>query len=196
MPTFAELLATPDADIEAIAAHLDALSDERRIEETRAVGPEAQRRLWRLARGRLTSLSDFVPSDRAPLEPVRHFGRNTLPAFRMFEKRFCRPGPGYDADVLWGYNEGTTRKLVGPGYFVLRTTDGDARGETVVDYYQVPPSKPDGWPRVIPNTVGPQRLVYAFMHDFMRKVSDHVTIGRAYKNDRETPNCFLLCRER
>lgn len=195
MLTFAEMLATPHADIEAVAAHLDRLDSERRIAEVRAVGPDAQRRLWRLARGRLLTLDHFVPPDRAPLETVRHYGRNTLPAFKIFEKRFCRPGPGHDDSVRWGYNEGSTRPLVGPGYFVLRETGGDARGEVVVDYEMIPPDKPAEWPAIKPNTAGLQRFVYAYMHDYMRKVSDHVSIGRAYRRDRETPNCFLLCRE-
>ena len=75
------------------------------------------------------------------------------------------------------------------------TVELTARGEVVVDYEMIPPDKPAEWPAIKPNTAGLQRFVYAYMHDYMRKVSDHVSIGRAYRRDRETPNCFLLCRE-
>ena len=190
-----DMILSPDADIDSIAAHLDGLDHDARVEASRSLGPKAQRKLWSLARGRAVSLDDIVPPDRGPLETVRHYGRNTLPAFTHFEKRFCRPPQDADDSVLWGYNEGSARPLVGPGYFVCRGTDGDSRGESVVDYYQVPPGKPATWPAIRPNTSGAQRFVYAFMHDFLRRVSTHVTIGRAYKLDRETPNCFTLCRE-
>jgi hypothetical protein len=190
-----EMILSSDADITAIASYLDGLDHDERVTQSRSLGAKPQRRLWDLARGRAVSLDDIVPADRGPLETVRHYGRNTLPAFTLFEKRFCRPPESADTSVLWGYNEGTARPVVGPGYFVCRTTDGDSRGETVVDYYQVPPGKPATWPAVRSNETGIQRFVYGFMHDFLRRVSTHVTIGRAYKLDRETPNCFTLCRE-
>lgn len=193
--TLAERILEPDADIGTIAAWLDGLDPARRLEETRALGPKPQRVLWRLCRGRVATLADFVPKDRPALQPVRHFGRNTLPAFTRFEKRFCRPPEGEDRSILWGYNEGSTRTVVGPGYFVVRSTEGDSRGETVIDYTAVPPDKPAEWPAIKPNERGLSLVVYAHMHDFMRKVSAHVTVGRAYRHGRETPNCFVLCRE-
>lgn len=183
-------------DIDAIAAHLDGLDHATRLAEVMALGPKAQRILWDLARGQAVTLADMVPTDRGPLETVRHFGRNTLPAFKRFEKRFCRPAADAPAqDVLWGYNEGATRQVVGPGYFICRATPDDSRGAAVVDYYAVPPGKPSDWPRIRSNEWRLQKLVYAKMHDFLRKVSDGVTIGRAYRRDRQTPNCFMLCRE-
>lgn len=193
--TLAERILEPDAEIGALAAWLDGLDAARRLEETRGLGPKAQRTLWRLCRGRVATLFDFVPKDRAAMQPVRHFGRNTLPAFTLFEKRFCRPPEGEDRSTLWGYNEGMTRPVVGPGYFVVRATEGDSRGESVIDYTRVPPNKPAEWPAIRFNERGLSRFVYAGMLDFMRKVSAHVTIGRAYRKGRETPNCFVLCRE-
>lgn len=194
MSRLVELLRDSHTPIEEIEQYLDNLDGETRVAESRAVGPSEQRRLWRLARGRAVTLDDIVPPDRGPLEPVRHYGRNTLPLFRIFEKRFCRPSGG-QKDVLWGYNEGVTRSAVGPGYFVTRLTERDSRGEVVIDYYQVPTEKPEAWPSIVTNDVFPAKLVYGQMHDYLRKVSRHVTIGRAYKKDRETPNCFTLCRE-
>jgi hypothetical protein len=40
-----------------------------------------------------------------------------------------------------------------------------------------------------------QRFVYARMHDFLRKVSAHVSIGRAWREHKATDNYFVLCRE-
>jgi hypothetical protein len=65
----------------------------------------------------------------------------------------------------------------------------------VVDYWSVPPEKPAEWPTIKSNESGLQRLVYAHMEDFLRKVSTHVSIGRAWRERRETPHHFLLCRE-
>ena len=194
MSRLVELLQDNRTTIQDIEQYLDGLDGETRVAESRAVGPAEQRRLWRLARGRKVTLDDIVPADRGPLESVRHYGRNTLPLFRIFEKRFCRPSDG-QIEMLWGYNEGVARAAVGPGYFVTRLTEGDSRGDVVIDYYQVPSEKPDAWPSIVSNDGFPSKLVYGQMHDYLRRVSRHVTIGRAYKKDRETPNCFTLCRE-
>jgi hypothetical protein len=198
--TLGDLILARDADIAAIERFLDGLADDERVAESLSLKPKAQRRLWDLAADRAVTLDQLVPPS-VGAEPVRHFGRNTLPAFTRFEKRFRRPPAELSArdgggDVLWGYNEGATRPLVGPGYFVVRNTKGDTRGDAVVDYYSVPPQTPEGWPAVKPNDTGVSRVVYGFMHDFLRRVSDHLTIGRAYKHDRRTDNCFVLCRER
>jgi len=192
-----DLILCANPDLEAIAAFLDGKAPNVRIEETRALGAPEQKALWRLTVGRATTLDDLVPPDYGPLEPVRHYGKNTLPVFALFEKRFCRPTPGAAGEerVLWGYNEGTSRPLIGPGYFVVRESPTDPRGATVVDYFTVPPEKPDGWPKIVPNEHGLQCFVYAQMHDYLRRVSTHVSIGRAWRKHRETPNHFLLCRE-
>ncbi len=194
MGQFVDRVMAASPDLDGLEAWLNGLDPDTRRAETEAMHPKAQRRLWALARGRAVRLDDLVPPERAG-ETVRHWGRNTLPLpISRFEKRFYRP-PGGEADgALWGFNEGATRKLIGPGYFIARETQGDSRGAAVVDYYQVPPRAPDGWPAVKPNTSGLQRFVFAEMHDFLRRVSPHVCIGRAYKRDRRTDNCFMLCR--
>lgn len=195
-----DMILGADAQIDAIATYLDGLDDNARVEEATSIGGKAQARLWDLADGRSVSREDIVPTDRAALETVRHHGRNSLPVFTRFEKRFCRPPEDaqHAGDHLWGFNFGPTMGLVGPGYFVARATPGDDRGEFVVDYYQVPPEKPaiEDWPALKSNEQGLQVLVYSKMHDFLRKVSDHVTIGRAFKKDKITNNFFVLCRER
>lgn len=184
------------ATAEQLETHLDALSSSERIEEARALNPKLQRTLWSLCEGRAPSLAQMVPLDSSPEAQVRHFGRNTLPAFKFFEKRFCElPEDARGEErVLWGYNEGPTRALVGPGYFVCRLADEGAPGAVVIDYEQLPSRAPEGWPELKPNERGVSRFVYAYMQDYLRRVSDHVTIGRAYRHGKESPNYFILCR--
>jgi hypothetical protein len=195
MQSLRERILARGADPDEIASWLDGLDPKQRVAETRELDPEAQRRLWTLCRGRAVRFDDLVPPDRGALETVRHYGRNTLPAFRLFEKRFCRPDAAA-GPVLWGYNEGVTRRFVGPGYYVCRQTPGNPRGDVVIGYNLVPTTRPPGWPILLPNTVPPQRFVYGFMEDFLRRLSAHVSIGRAWRRDRETTNFFVLCRER
>ena len=115
--------------------------------------------------------------------------------FRRAEKRCCRAPEGTETEGLWGYNEGSTRGLVGPGYFVCRETGGDERGAIVIDYTLVPGGKCEEWPEIEPNEKGVSRFVYSGMQDFMRPISAHVSIGRAYIKGKESNNYFVLCRE-
>ena len=179
-----------------IAALLDGLAPAERVAAIRAAGRPQQRRLYRAVEGHGgLRLGDLVPSQRRALETVRHFGRNTLPAFTHFEKRFCRP-EGQDAAApfeLWGYNFQSTSLFTGPGYYVA--CEDAAHGEVLIDYTKLPPHAPPGWPAVKSNERGLSRLIYAFMVDRLRRVSEHVTIGSAIKNGREIGSWFLLCRE-
>ena len=187
------LLRANPMDIEALGAALDAMDHEQRVGFIRATSGGDQRRLWDAAEGRSTSLEDIVPADVAPGTEVIHVGQNSLPVFRAFEKRFCRDDARPDG--LYGYNEGQTRPLIGPGYFVAHMFD--ERGEVGVDYHMVPPSEanlPSAWPAVKPNEQGLQVLVFAKMVDYLRKVSSHVTIGKAWKKGKETPTVFVLTR--
>jgi hypothetical protein len=161
-----------------------------------------QRRLYAVAaQAEAISLPDLVPAARAVREEVRHHGRNTLPvpkAFRTFEKRFCRPDDG--TARLFGYNEGASVRWFGPGYFVAYPVRDNpvwaARGDVVVDYFQVPDRAVVGsWPRVVPNEQGLQRLVFAGTRDFLRRVTDGVSIGAAYKGERSLDHYFVLVRD-
>ena len=64
-----------------------------------------------------------------------------------------------------------------------------------VDYNQVPPSQPEGWPEIASNNRGLPRLVFGFMVDTLRGVSEHVTIGSAARRGRDLGSWFVLCRE-
>ncbi len=193
------LIHRPAARIAELGEYLDGLSPDHRLHETRQLGGRDQARLYELAaEAAPLDLAHFVPADRGELREVIHDGRNTLPVFTTFQKRFCRPAPG--ADRLFGYNEGVTRALLGPGYFVAHPTAGnrewEARGAVVVDYFMVPDGPVvSGWPKVVPNSRGLQLLVYQGTRDFMRRVSQHVSIGAAFKGERPLGAYFTLCRQ-
>ena len=179
-----------------IAGFLDGLTHDERVSAVRSLGRSEQRRLYEAVDGFLpVALAELVPPGVAELEPVRHFGRNTLPAFQLFEKRFCRPG---DTDPekpeqLWGFNFQTLSWVTGPGYFVARPSPD--RSEVLVDYNLVPPGHPLGWPDVRPNDRGLSRFVYGFMIDTLRRVSEHVTIGSAARRGKDLGSWFVLCRQ-
>ncbi len=179
-----------------VARTLDSMGHAERVQAIRAVGRAEQRRLYEAVGGfRPLRMIDAVPASSAALTPVRHYGKNTLPAFSHFEKRFCRP-PDADPqqpDRLWGYNHSPVSGLVGSGYFVLRPDP--ARGELLVDYNLLPEGKPPAWPEIRSNERGLSRFVYGFMIDTLRGVSEHVTIGSAARHGKDLGSWFLLCRE-
>ena len=186
-------------DLPALATLLDARSGpELRADiETRARADIL--RIWALAEHAAPlGLEHFVPAGRVA-EPVHHAGWNSIPLFarwRRFEKRFARMADG--VQTLVGYNEGVARSWMGPGYFVFRQSETDphkARGAVYVDYLTVPDGKvPEGWPTVVENEKGLQRFVYSGTQDFMRAVSDRLSVGMPYKGETELPFPFVLVR--
>lgn len=196
------LLDSHGVRIAEVTRWLDALHPRLRLEALRALDRHGQRRLYTLAAmAPALTLDDLVPADRPDRAEVRHLGRNTLPvpaAFRVFEKRVCRPLDG--SRRLFGYNEGASRRWLGPGYFVARPVTESpvwaARGDIVVDYFQVPDGPvAETWPAVVPNTEGPQRFVFHRTRDFLRRVSEGVCVGVAYRNDRSLDHYFVLARD-
>jgi hypothetical protein len=145
-------------------------------------------------------ISDVLPDQIEPCQEVILSGMNTLPLpkdLKRFEKRVCVPKDR--KDVLFGYNEGVTRKMIGPGYFVLKSTKGnpkwEQRGGLVVDYFEVPDSDVvAGWPEIKKNSQGLQFFVYNNTRDFLRKITDRVSIGVAYKKEKCLDHYFLLLR--
>jgi hypothetical protein len=186
-----------------IARLLDGMTHAARVAAVRALGRPEQRALYEAVSGwKPLRLVDLVPPHVADLAPVRHHGKNTLPAFTLFEKRFTRPR-GQDAekpDELWGYNYQPTPvvgSLTGPGYYLA--IQDRARAEVLIDYTRVPAanagSLPAGWPAVRRNERGLGRFVYGHMIDTLRGVSEHVTIGSAARHGRDMGSWFVLCRE-
>lgn len=196
------LLDKKDIDLKRLHEVLDGLGHVGRVETIRGWGKDVQARLYEAAKGyKPLTLDDFVPPNLDPLVEVIHHGKNSLPAFTHFQKRFCKPKPpeaGAEAPAeLWGYNHQTMAPVTGPGYYVTHLPEGrdGAEGEVDIDYRKIPPTKPAEWPEILPNEAKLGRLVYAGMVDIMRGVSTHVTIGRAMKGGKFMDAWFVLCRE-
>lgn len=185
-------------NMQELAAYLNALQHSERVQEINKLNAKLQSILWDSAKGgeRLT-LDYFVPQNRKVGEPVIHWGKNSLPFFNQFKKPMCRTS---DPKKLVGYNDSPAGFIVGNGFFVTRETtaaDDDNNG-IVIDYTLVPTEKAAHWPEIPAsgnNRLG--ALIYGGNLDFMRRVSDHVSIGRAKKpnTERWMPAWFLLCRE-
>jgi hypothetical protein len=183
-------------DVREIASFLDSLGSLERLAAVRSLGRREQRALYGAAEGAFgLRLVDLVPESVPDLTPVRHHGRNTLPLFTHFEKRFCRPR-GADRKQpgeLYGFNFQALSFATGPGYFVA--SEDPARGEVRIDYRRLPPERPESWPEVRRNEVGLARFVYGFLEDTLRRVSEHVSIGSAARHGRDLGSWFVLCRE-
>jgi hypothetical protein len=187
-------------DLPHLTKVLDELGHPGRLATIRGWEHATQAKLYEALQGyKPVTLDDYVPTDVAPLKEVIHHGKNSLPAFTHFQKRFCKPSA--ESDRLWGYNQnpGFVMWFAGPGFYVARK-DEEHPGEVAIDYTQIPPSKPDAWPSIEPNAkgIGP-RAVYGNMVDVMRGLSKHVSIGRAQRvrhGKREWMDAwFVLCRE-
>ncbi len=187
------LLERDPIPIDEVAARLDALSAERRLAAARAIPGRLQARLFEAAAARPPlGLEDLVPAGVPPMRPVRHFGRNSLPLFRCFEKRFCRPEGELGSRRLFGYNHQRLAWATGPGSMVAYP---GPNGEVWIDYREIPDRVPEGWPPPRPNDRGLAKLVYGNMVDHLRRVSKHVTVGRAFRPDQPENAWFVLCRE-
>jgi len=187
------LLRSGNFDVADVGRRLDALDPALRLTAVRALGAGAQARLYEAAKDvRKLRLDDLVPREVAPMREVVHEGKNSLPAFSLFAKAFCRPKP--EAQELWGYNRTSrlVQKAVGPGYFVAYEGPGD---ELLIDYTRLPNDKAPGWPEILTNEERLSRFVYAGMLDALRAVSTHVTVGRAIRNGKVQDNWFVLCRQ-
>ncbi|MDX2009620.1 MAG: hypothetical protein SFW67_05500 [Myxococcaceae bacterium] len=178
----------------ALAEHLDAVPAAQRLAETLALDASHQARLFDVVQGaRRFTLDDLAPATTPPLVGVRHEGRNSLLAFTRFAKVFAVPDEAPKvASERWGFNatSGLVTVTVGPGYFVA-VQQGD---EVLVDYTRLPPRPLDGAPRVLGNDERLSYFVYNRTRDVVRGVSAHVSIGRAWRGERQLDNWFVLCR--
>lgn len=145
----------------------------------RSLGGRQLRRLWELAHHDPRPLA---PADLAPADgSVRVLpGKNHLPFFSWFEKRFARIG-----DQIVGYNETGWEKLwVGPGHFVALASPEHPH-EVWIDYRQQPVSQHADFPPLHDNDraygwPGPlSRLVYGGLVDQVVRVDEHLLIGRS-----------------
>jgi len=190
MPTFRELLDQPSTTLPDLSKHLASLPSDTRIHECRALGKKQQRRLWALAEsGEPLSPEHMVETAAAQGEPVRWYGRNTLPAFVLFEKRFRL----HEGRVVGINVQPLIQWLTGPGYFTCRIDDQKPR-ELLIDYTLLPTSNPEGWPVVKSNKAGFSRFIYYNMYDYCRMVSPDVVIGAATRLGKPIDQYFVLCR--
>jgi len=190
------LLHAATVDLNATAEEFEAAPPRERVAITESLDRSDQEKLWHAAAGRPVSIGEMVPRDLGPLRPVIFHGKNSLPAFTHFQKRFCRPAADVDRDELWGYNYQPTAwlaPLTGPGYFVAYDSSG--LGSVAVDYTRIPAGKPAEWPEIHDNSYRLSRFIYNGTIDYLRRVSEHLLIGRATRAGKEMPNWFLLCRE-
>jgi hypothetical protein len=179
-----------------ISVYLDSLSPDARVEQMLSVTGKRVAALYDLvAGGPPVRIADFLPEGLKDGEMAIFEGRNSLPAFTRFQKRFVRKGK----DVV-GYNHQIsavpTGLFTGPGYFV--TLDGDEThpDELLFDYTITPPFFPSQFPAYKPNESGLSRLVYANMKDYCRRVARGVVVGEAFKNGKRENAWFSLSSRR
>ena len=192
MPTLADLL-DQKKSLPDIQSHLAALGGEGRIRETRALGKKQLARLYDVAATGVPLTPEHMisaPPNGDPELGHRWYGRNSLPAFRLFETRFIR----HDGGIYgFNFNPALVTFVSGPGYFFCRVDDKKPR-ELLIDYTKVPATAPASWPAVKENGAGLSRFVYQDMYDYCRRVTDDVVIGAATRLGTPIGQFFVLCR--
>ncbi len=180
-----------------ISAFLDSLDGAARVATCRAMPGRLQAALWKLCQGAPpVTVDDMVSHEvdgqevaAAPGQTVIWAGKNSLPLFTLFEKRFARLG-----DAVVGYNHQSISWLTGPGYYTC-VIKPERPSEVLFDYTQIPSTTPpDEWPAVKPNTRGLSFFVYRNMHDYCRRVARGVVLGEATRLGKPIDSYFLLAR--
>lgn len=184
----------PTIDLKRIAEILDGLGHEGRCHTVRTWSKHYQEKIFEAAKGfRPLDLDFLVPSGKGVLEEVIHDGQNTLPAFNRFQKRFVKLDG--EAFPLGGYNHQSMERFTGPGYFGVTKGEGEHEGELVIDYRQIPKTKPQAWPPLRSNDGGVAGIVNGGMIDYLRGISEHVSIGVAFKDGQSRHQWFALVRQ-
>lgn len=185
----------PKVDIEKLAEILDGLGHEGRVHATRTWTKKQMAAIYDACAGRPISLDFLVPSSVGANTEVIHDLRNTLPLFSNAQKRFARSGEGEAKDLVGFNKQHGLASVSEPGYFMVRPGEGEHENELVIDYGQTPKSKPDVWPKIEPNDSGLLNgIVWGGMVDYLRKVSEHVSIGKATKKGKAIGQYFALVR--
>jgi hypothetical protein len=175
-----KLMLTSQA-VGALGAKLDALVPPVRRQQALSLGAAHHKVLFKAAER--ASMVDVLAPEGFLKEKVFE-GRNSLPFFSRFQKRFFWTPEGR----LFGYNKQSTSFLTGPGYFEV--TDGP--DGLVFDYDSLPPAVPPGAPAPAPNRKGLSSLFYGGLKDEVRKVGKHILIAKAYKDGKDLGVTFLL----
>ena len=193
-------LISPNLDVPRLSKVLDELGHPGRLWSVHHWTRGDMATLWEgTSGGHPITLNDFVPASVEPLIEVIHHGKNSLPTHNFFQKRFCKPKDPEAKEMLVGYNYQSWAAVTGPGYFVAHPSadagEGSSAGAVEIDYTMIPNEKPEAWPRIQPNSARLGRFVYDGMVDVMRRVSSHVSIGRARKKHGWMDAWFVLVRE-
>ena len=174
-----------ESRLEDLAAALDSVTHQERVDWLRSLNKGQQAALFKLAEGTQMGLEEVHSSEG---QVVIQYGKNSLPVFTHFQKRIALHN-----GVVQGYNHQSLQWLVGPGHF--RVIPHEVPGELLFDYLWTPETVPEGFPAARSNRGGLSTLVYGNLQDVVRKVSSHVSIGRALMKGKLTNNYFGLCRE-
>jgi hypothetical protein len=187
-------LIQPHLDLERLSKDLDDLGHSGRLWSVHQWTRSDMAKLWdATTESKPVSLDDFVPPSVEPLVEVVHHGKNSLPAFIYFQKRFCRPKDADAKDTLVGYNAQWHGAATGPGYFVAHPSAEP--GTVDIDYTVTPKEKAEEWPPIEPSSARLGRFIYHGTIDVMHAISSHVTIGRAKKKSGWMDVWFVLVRE-
>ncbi|MDP6370399.1 MAG: hypothetical protein QF599_10345 [Planctomycetota bacterium] len=185
-----------------LAGHLNSMDGEARRAQVLKLPKGQLRVLFEACAGQPAALADLVPAQCTPGTTVVHLGLNSLPLFPPFEKILTRAAPGdWPQGRLWGRNQQPFTFLTGPGYFAVDPPSGSARPgfgdgtEAVFDYDITPGETPvEGWPKARDNKGLPRGLAFSGLTDVMRKVSDHLCVGAAYKRGKSLGAYFVILR--
>ena len=182
----------PTVDIEKLAELLDGLGHEGRVHTMRGWDKKKMAAIFDACAGRSISIEQVVPSSIGADVEVIHDLRNTLPLFSDAQKRFARTAD----EAIGGYNrQHGIARVSEPGYFTVRAGEGEHANELVIDYGKVPSSKPASWPAIESNDQGfLNGIVWGGMVDYLRRVSQHVSIGAATKGGKPIGQYFALVR--
>jgi hypothetical protein len=179
------------ASAREIESYLDSLPAQQRVAEVLRITGRGVGRLYKaVAAGTPPSLEELIPAGHKGT--VIYEGRNSLPAFTRFQKRFIRLQD--DRVIGYNHNDPLVTRVTGPGYFWVRpaTGEGEHANELVFDYTEAPPTEPAGWPAYKPNEQGLSKFVYGHMKDYVRRVARGVVVGKAYRNGAPQSAYFSL----
>ena len=169
--------------ISELSGPLNASTHAERVAWCRSLNGKELYRLFELAK-------DGGPLKSADLvgklgEVIIHKGKNGVPVFTYFEKRFVQ----LDGEI-GGYNDGHEtapfgasiyRMITGPGHYSCYDSP-DVPGEVWVDYRTIPKTQCPDFPTLIDNDSGLRALIFGNMVDIVRRVSEHVAVGDATKS--------------
>jgi hypothetical protein len=193
--TLSDLLRDASVTQPQLAAHLDGLDSAARVQQIRALDKAAQKRLWEACASAPAFTVEQLVAGVAPGTPVIWAGKNSLPLFTVFEKRFASivvPG----GTAVLGYNHQASSWMTGPGYFTAIPSPESAK-EVRIDYTKEPAATtnvPAGWPAIKPNKAGLSRFIYNNLYDYLRYVSKDVCIGFATRLGKPMDSYFVLAR--